>query len=134
LFGSLRPDDPVTAALAAWDRGYCPACGSWPAVAEKVSADRVLRCSFCAAAWGAPKDACIYCRESGPRFVSRTLGGPDRVLETCGACSGYLKAVTVTELSPFPLLAIADLETMELDLAAMQQGFGRPRLKEFSRH
>jgi hypothetical protein len=39
----------------------------------------------------------------------------------------------VSELSPFPLLAIYDMETMDLDLAAMEHGYSRPALKEFSR-
>ena len=35
---------------------------------------------------------------------------------------GYLKTVDVPSLSPFPLLAIYDMETMDLDLAAMEHG------------
>src|SRR5204863_725931 len=42
---------PVAEALAAWNRGYCPACGSWPALAEVVGGHRTLRCSFCSSAW-----------------------------------------------------------------------------------
>jgi FdhE protein len=127
-FDRARDDEPLAAALAAWDRGYCPACGSWPALAERMGERRVLRCSFCAAAWEPSTAACIYCGETGPRFITQATG-----LETCGGCSGYLKSVPVADLSPFPLLAIADLETMELDLAAMQQGFGRPSLRTFPR-
>ena len=56
-----------------------------------------------------------------------------RRLELCHACGGYLKTVDVPELSPFPLLAIADMETMELDMAAMERGFGRPMLKDFTK-
>ncbi len=36
------------------------------------------------------------------------------------------------ELSPFPLIAIGDLETMDMDVFAMKQGFQRPRLKSFA--
>jgi hypothetical protein len=34
---------------------------------------------------------------------------------------------------PFPLLALADLESMDLDIAAMQRGFARPAIKQFTR-
>ena len=44
--------------------------------------------------------------------------------------SFYLKTVDLPELSPFPLLAIADLETMDLDVAAMEHGYTRPALKD----
>jgi formate dehydrogenase maturation protein FdhE len=49
----------------------------------------------------------------------------------CGTCHSYVKTVDVTEPSPFPLLAIADLETMDLDVLAMQQGYQRPPLRSF---
>ncbi len=42
-----------------------------------------------------------------------------------------MKAVDVAELSPFPLVAIADLETMDLDMSAIERGYTRPPLKEF---
>ncbi|HEX4348098.1 MAG TPA: hypothetical protein VHZ73_11025, partial [Vicinamibacterales bacterium] len=56
-----------------------------------------------------------------------------RRLELCSGCGSYLKTVDVPELSPFPLLAIGDMETMDLDLAAMERGFHRPTGKEFGR-
>ena len=52
-------------ALDDWNHGYCPACGSWPAMAEVVDGHRVLRCSFCAAAWELTTYACVYCGEDG---------------------------------------------------------------------
>ena len=126
-------DATLCGALAAWDRGYCPACGSWPALAEVIAGHRVLRCSFCAAAWELNRYACVYCGESGDAFVTAAPDEEriDRRLELCRSCGGYLKTVDVAALSPFPLMAIADLETMNLDLAAMEKGFARPPLKEF---
>jgi hypothetical protein len=43
-----------------------------------------------------------------------------------------LKTVAAEELLPFPLVAIADLETMELDMMAWERGASRPSLKEFA--
>jgi FdhE protein len=96
----------------------------------------VLRCSFCAFAWELPTYSCIYCREDGDSFVT---AAPDeecksRRLEVCGSCGGYLKTVEVAALSPFPLLAISDLETMALDAAAMEHGYTRPTLRDFTTH
>ena len=56
----------------------------------------------------------------------------DRRVEVCANCAGYLKTVDTAELSPFPLLSIADLETMDLDVAAMERGYARPVLKELA--
>ena len=69
LFANAGPG-PLGAALGEWTHGYCPACGSWPALAEVAGGRRVLRCSFCAAAWELKTYACIYCGESGEAFVT----------------------------------------------------------------
>ena len=126
-------DPTIAGAREAWDRGYCLVCGSWPALAEVVGGHRLLRCSFCAAAWELNTYACVYCGESGEAFVTAAPEErKDRRVEVCSTCAAYLKTVDVSELSPFPLLAIADLETMDLDVAAMERGYSRPPLKEFT--
>jgi FdhE protein len=130
VFGSATGD--LDAALDRWNRGYCPACGSWPAVAEVVAGHRVMRCSFCAVGWELTTYACIYCDESGEKFVTAAPDQErkDRRLEVCSACGGYLKTIDMTELSPFPLLSISDIETTDLDVAAMEHGYARPALRE----
>ena len=67
-------------------------------------------------------------------FVTSAVeGGPAaRRLEACDGCRGYLKTMDVASLTPFPLIAIGDLETMEIDMAAMERGYRRPPLREFS--
>ena len=124
----------LPAALEAWNRGYCPACGSWPALAEVAGGRRTLRCSFCAGAWELTSYACIYCAESGDAFVTAAPNEErkDRRVEVCSACGAYLKAIDLPELSPYPLLSITDLETTDLDVAAMEHGYVRPMLKDFS--
>jgi FdhE protein len=135
--GSVEPraaaSGTLEAALAEWNRGYCPACGSWPALAEVVRGHRLLRCSFCAATWERTTYACVYCDEAGEAFVTAAPDEtrPDRRIELCSACGAYLKAVEAADLSPFPLVAVADMETMDLDVAAMEHHFGRPALADF---
>jgi FdhE protein len=118
-----------------WNQGYCAVCGSWPALMEVVDGHRILRCSFCASAWERNAYSCTYCGDSSETFIT-AAPDPERVqrrLEICGACQGYLKTLDVPALSPFPLLAIYDMETMDLDLAAMEHGYSRPPLREFTR-
>ncbi len=134
LFGSPAAGDLQTA-LDTWNHGYCLACGSWPAVGEVAGGHRTLRCSFCSCAWELTTYACIYCEESGEPFVTAAPDPErkDRRIEICATCGGYLKTIDVPELSPFPLLSISDIETTDLDVAAMENGYGRPPLKEFSK-
>lgn len=132
--GRSAPDEVLLAALNDWRQGYCPLCASWPALVESLDGRRILRCSFCAMAWSLDDPGCLYCGERGPVFTATVPDPtrPDRRLETCGTCRSYVKAVDVDELSPFPLVAIGDLETMDLDVRAMEQGFHRPPLRAFS--
>lgn len=134
IFGGAIHDR-LRFALDAWNYGYCFACGSWPAVGEVVGGRRTLRCSFCSSAWELTTYACIYCQESTDKFVTAAPNEErkDRRVEVCASCGGYLKTVDVPELSPFPLLSISDIETTDLDVAAMEHGYARPALREFSR-
>jgi FdhE protein len=129
------PGEELGAALERWNRGYCPACGSWPALAEVVAGHRTLRCSFCSSAWELTTYACIYCEETGEKFVTAAPDQErkDRRLEVCSSCGGYLKTIDMPELSPFPLLSISDIETTDLDVAAMEHGYQRPALKDFTK-
>ena len=133
LGASGESGGPLAEALAAWNHGYCPACGSWPALAEVVGGHRLLRCAFCAATWERTIYACVYCDEQGEAFVTAAPGEErtDRRTELCSSCGAYLKTIDTAEISPFPLVAIADMETMDLDIAAMGHHYGRPPLREF---
>jgi FdhE protein len=134
LFGAVAGGE-LRDALDAWDHGYCPACGSWPAVGEVAAGHRTLRCSFCSCAWELTTYACIYCENGGEGFVTAAPDEQrkDRRIEVCSACGGYLKTIDLGELSPFPLLSISDIETTDLDVAAMEHGYGRPGMKEFTK-
>lgn len=134
LLATAADETALAGALAAWTHGYCPGCGSWPALAEILPGQRVLRCSFCALAWEANPAACVYC---GAQVESLPVGAPGaghrhRRVELCTVCQGYLKAVGTDELLPFPLIAIADMATIDLDMLAMERGGSRPSLKTFT--
>jgi FdhE protein len=122
---SIKPDGYALV----WDRGYCPTCGSWPALAELTSNGRVVACSFCSTTWQ-PGPRCTYCREDGERFVvlAPNPERPDRFVELCENCRGYLKSTTVTHPVGFPLVAVEDLATVDLDQDAIRRGFHRPHM------
>lgn len=126
---------PLREALDAWTRGYCPLCGSWPGYTEHRGDARRLRCGFCAATWDLPFGSCIYCGTAGDTLAAITPnpGRPQRLVETCTGCKGYSKVVDDAFSLPFPLLPLADLDSMDLDIMAMQRGFARPAIKQFAR-
>jgi FdhE protein len=116
---------------AAWGRGYCPACGSWPLLGEfrGLEQDRWLRCGLCAAGWEFPRLACPFCdNRDHHRLGHLHVEGEEgrRRAATCDECRGYVKAVaTLGPLSPLGLL-VADLATVHLDLAAAERGYAVP--------
>jgi FdhE protein len=135
LFGAMPLDSRLRAALDAWTHGYCPLCGSWPVLLETLGTNHRVRCSFCAAAWDRTDRGCLYCGETGEGFqtIAPDPMEPGRVIETCGTCRGYTKVIPADTSLPFPLVALADLESMDLDIAALQRGCARPAFKQFVR-
>jgi len=116
-----------------WNHGYCPGVRfrgrPWRSA---LIARRVLRCSFCAVAWELKHLRLHLLRRSGQPFVTAApdeerKDSPRRNLRRL---PGYLKTIDLPALSPFPLVAVRlDMETMDLDLAAMEHGYGRPPLR-----
>jgi FdhE protein len=124
----------VREAVRGWSRGECPACGSWPALAETRDGERHARCSFCGADWTPRAGACIYCAAADDGFLTAEVGEAhgDRRVELCRACGNYLKQVDVAEATAFPLLPVLDLETCNLDVQAAGRGYARPPMREIA--
>jgi FdhE protein len=120
-----------------WAMGYCPICAAWPVLAERRGLDRSrrLRCGRCAADWEVEWLYCIYCGERDHRQLGSLApdeAGDRLKVETCGSCKGYLKSVASLQgLSPLELL-LQDLDTVELDLVALDRGYRRPHPGGFS--
>jgi hypothetical protein len=129
------PESPIREALERWDHGYCPACGSWPALAEFFFGERLLRCAFCACTWRPRTDQCVYCGTRDERFATLVpdRNQPGRRIELCKACGGFLKTVDTDTITPFPLVAIEDLASADLDQSALHHGFKRMGLRTDAR-
>jgi FdhE protein len=116
---------------ADWARGYCPLCGAWPALAEERGLERTrrLRCARCGLAWWTSCLRCPFCgttdhaRLGSLRSASAT---ETQRVETCDACQRYLKTVVVLAPIAPQDVAVVDLATVPLDLAAVAHGYGRP--------
>ncbi|HWN19732.1 MAG TPA: formate dehydrogenase accessory protein FdhE [Gemmatimonadales bacterium] len=119
-----------------WPHGYCPICGAWPILAERRGLDRSrrLRCGRCAAEWEVQWLCCAYCDERDHERLGSLVaedGGETLKVETCSSCQGYLKSIATLQGIPSFELLLRDLETVELDLVAVQRGYGRPEESRF---
>jgi FdhE protein len=120
-----------------WPHGYCPICAAWPTLAERRGLDRTrrMRCGRCGSEWEMQWLCCCYCGERDHEKLGSLVpedSGEMLKVETCATCRGYLKSVaTLQSIPPFELL-LRDLETVELDLVAIDHGYARPEECGFS--
>lgn len=116
-----------------WDDAACPVCGAWTAFAEARGLEPScrLRCARCGAGWGtATSTRCPFCGEHdrtklSALVVEATAG--TRLVALCTACRTYLKVVTTAIACPPTDVVLLDLATVDLDVAALQRGYKRPR-------
>jgi FdhE protein len=110
----------------------CPVCGAWAALAEArgLERQRRLRCARCAGDWRTEWLTCPYCGvDDHARLTSLVADatGETRKVEACRDCTGYVKTVTTLAAADAATLRLLDLATVELDVAALERGFTRPR-------
>jgi FdhE protein len=114
-----------------WGQGFCPVCGAWPAAAEirGLEATRHLRCGRCGGDWTMPTLWCPFCGEHDHTKLSalRIDDEPGTVrVEACETCHGYVKSTTTLRAWPAEEVPLADIATVEWDLATMERDFVRP--------
>jgi FdhE protein len=119
-----------------WQPGYCPICGNWPLLAELRGLDRQqwLRCGRCASAWRTRHQRCIFCNNTDHTklgYMAPEAERESRRAVTCEVCHGYFKVLA--SVSPLAIADIlrSDLESIELDIAALDAGYSRPERPGF---
>jgi FdhE protein len=124
-----RVDD-GTVRGTAWHHGYCPICGGWPLLGELrgVELTQWLRCSACGSGWRGQRLVCAYCAKADYRTLGTlAIDGEQRFrISVCERCKGYLKVGNAFDPLPAELLAIDDVASLHLDVAAMERGYSRP--------
>lgn len=114
-----------------WVDAYCPICGSWPAFAEVrgIERSRHFRCGRCGGAWHARALHCPYCdmrdHDSLVSLVPENTGS-QAVIDACTRCLGYLKTFSRLQGCLPGAVMLEDLATVDLDVAALEQGYTRP--------
>jgi len=120
----------VLQAVAPWQRGYCPICGSWPLLGEHRGLEqmRYLRCGLCAAEWAVDRLLCPYCGSRNHEDLGylHVEGEDQKRAVTCESCRGYIKILATLVPIPPIELAVHDLATIHLDMAALERGYAPP--------
>lgn len=128
LLVSLAARLRTTLSLGRWERGYCPICGAWPLLAERLEDGAELRCGRCLTRWAWPLPQCPHCTTGHLASVD-TLTGPNLgawSADGCNECHTYLKMASREQPGGLAATLLDDLATWALDRAAIGQGLGRP--------
>lgn len=114
--------------VAGWDESLCPICGSRAGIAELSGEEgrRMLSCSACSFSWSFKRLACAYCGCDNPEKLSYFTAGEGATrVDTCTACSRYIKTRDSRKGDSDVPLEVEDLLTIHLDLLAAREGFER---------
>lgn len=116
-----------------WDKGYCPVCGSMPALSLfEENGKRFLICGFCGHKWGSKRMYCPYCENDDHetlRYYSIDNEEEYRV-DVCDKCKKYIKAVDIkkTARTIYPPLEIRS--TPYIDLKFEKMGLKAGNIKD----
>lgn len=114
--------------FAEWQESTCPICGSRAGMAELRGEEgrRMLSCSACSFSWPFRRLACAYCGCDDPEKLSYFTAGEGATrVDTCKACSRYIKTRDSRKGDSLIPLDVEDLLTLHLDLLASREGFER---------
>jgi FdhE protein len=110
--------------------GFCPICAAWPAFVEirGIERSRYLRCGRCGSEWLAHLLHCAFCGNDNHQELASLV--PERTapgaVDACRRCRGYVKTFTTLRGCDAASVMLHDLGSVELDVAALAQGYSRP--------
>jgi FdhE protein len=109
-----------------WDEGYCPLCGSEPAMAcFENCGRRYLYCELCGEKWPFPRVKCPFCGmvEQDRLGYFETEEEEGLRVYFCRECRRYLKTIDKRVFEEPAPLELEGLATLHLDLLAQEHGF-----------
>jgi FdhE protein len=115
----------ITDALS-WEKGYCPICGSPPALA-RLEADgrRFLFCGFCWHRWPGRRAVCPFCDTADPGRLSYIYSEEEKEyrLDLCDACRKYVKTLDSRHLARTSYPPLEQVASLHLDVKAAEAGY-----------
>lgn len=134
---SLRPSIEWTAedllsrfALpAGWVKGYCPVCGSLPALLFlRGEGERRGYCSWCGSEWDLYRLQCPVCDNRLHESLGYlyTEAEPLYHVHYCQLCKTYFKQIDLREKLDGAFFPLEEWTTLHLDLLARQAGWQQP--------
>jgi len=112
-----------------WLRGYCPVCGSLPALLLlQGEGERKGYCSWCGTTWGLNRMQCPCCDNRHHESLGYIFAEEDPLyrIQYCRLCKCYFKMIDARESIDSTYLPLEEWTTLHLDLLARKSGWGIP--------
>ena len=121
-----------------WSKGYCPFCGSLPALgslsrperpAGETLSDsggkRYLHCAWCGHQWRYARHRCPACdtHEKDDLLYYQAPEEPAERIDACRKCGHYLLCIDLRQCDPPACMDLAAVGMVHLDLLAQDKGY-----------
>ena len=109
------------------DHGFCPVCGSPPALASLTeNGERRLHCGFCRHLWKIGRMLCPFCKNKDAEKLFYFYSDPEPHYRVygCDECKQYVKTVDLGKLKRFFHPPLEQVATLHLDVLAGDKGLG----------
>jgi len=131
--GSIRPSLSLCAEQLAtytdkdilWGKGYCPVCGSPPAISIlRGEGERFLFCSFCDHEWHSQRIYCPFCENKDQKTLHYFFSKEEEEyrVDVCDQCRKYIKTIDARNIKRPVYPFIEQVTTLHLDMLAQNQG------------
>ncbi len=124
--------------LSSWSKGYCPVCGSLPAISylskpngptseflRGGGGQKFLHCALCGQNWRFKRNRCPACDtdDKDNRIYYREVGETSERFDACRHCGHYLLGIDLRENNVSASLDMAAVGMVHLDILARGKGF-----------
>jgi FdhE protein len=131
--GSIRPSLSLCAEQLAtytdkdtlWEKGYCPVCGSPPAISIlRGEGERFLFCSFCDHKWHSQRIYCPFCENKDQKTLHYFFSEEEEEyrVDVCDQCRRYIKTIDTRKIKRPVYPFVEQVATLHLDMLAQNQG------------
>ncbi len=108
-----------------WEKGYCPVCGSPPALSMlRDEGERFLTCSLCAHEWRSQRIYCPFCDNKDQQTLHYFFSEEERDyrVDVCDKCKRYIKTIDTRKVKRPVYSFVEQISTLHLDMLAQEQG------------
>lgn len=117
----------------AWEKGYCPVCGSAPELSLfEENGKRFMVCGFCGYKWASRRIYCPFCENSEHESLQyiEIEGEEEHRADVCDKCKKYIKTTDVKKTTRLVYPPLEYQATPYIDLLIEEMGYTAGNIKK----